>query len=374
MKIYLISNMYPDEKHPNYGVFVKNTEKILTDSGHTIFKTVLRKSTNKYKKLINYILYYLKILLFGLFRKYDVIYVHYAAHNSLPLLLLKSLKKNVKIITNVHGSDVVPEVPSQEKYQPYVQRLLKASEIVITPSEYFKNLVSRKYNLASNKIQVFPSGGVDFKVFFEVENKEQLFKELSLDPSYKYIGFVGRIDVGKGWDIFLKAVKGLKEEGYLQNKKAIIVGSGKQQSLFEKFIKEHNLSSDIIYYPLLPQAELRKIYNCLSVFCFPTTREGESLGLVGLEAMACGTPVIGSSIGGLLDYIINGNNGYLFQVGNGNDLKEKLIRYFELSEQEVYNMKQNAKETAKQFAVEHIKPKLSRIFSNVNKQEVQHEN
>jgi glycosyltransferase involved in cell wall biosynthesis len=374
MKIYLISNMYPDERHPNYGVFVKNTEQILVDSGHEIFKTVLRKTTNKYKKLINYMMYYLKILIFGFFRKYDVIYVHYASHNSFPLLLLKKMKRNIKIVANVHGSDVVPEVASQEKYQPYVRKLLRASNIIITPSKYFKNLVSKKYGIPANNIQVFPSGGVNANIFFEIENKEKLLNDLSLNPSYEYIGFVGRIDVGKGWDIFLKAIKKMKDEGYFQNKKAIIVGNGKQKLLFENLIKEYDLSNDIIYYPLLPQAELRNIYNCLSVFCFPTTREGESLGLVGLEAMACGVPVIGSAIGGLLDYIEDGVNGYLFKTGDDNDLTDKLIKYFALSNQERDKMKQNAKITAKNFEVEHIKPKLIQIFSTLDKQEVQYEN
>ncbi|MCA1320491.1 glycosyltransferase family 4 protein [Bacillus tianshenii] len=363
MRILLVSNMYPSEEFPSYGVFVKNTESILTDHGYKVDRAVMQKSSGKTAKLIQYILHFLKVILMGATGNHDVIYVHYASHNALPLLLLKKIKKNVVIYTNVHGSDVVPEVASQEKYQPYVKRLLEASAKVITPSNYYRNLVAEKYSLDKGKIHVFPSGGVNKKVFYNMPDREAALKELKLSPELRYIGFVGRLDVGKGWDIFLKALKGVKDNGSLNGYKAIVVGSGKEQGKYEQMVKEFGLQEDIVYYPLLKQDMLSKVYNSIEVFCFPTTRKGESLGLVGLEAMACGVPVIGSRIGGLLDYIREDENGMLFSVGDEKELEQKLTSYLNYDEMRRDAMKKHALATAEKYEVNSIKSTLVEIFT-----------
>lgn len=365
MKIHLIANMYPSRQHPSYGVFVKNTENILQAEGFVVDRTVLYKETNRLLKVLKYFFYFFRILWKGILYDYDVTYVHYAAHNALPLLLLKRIRRNLRIYTNVHGSDIVPEVASQEKFQPYVNKLLHVSDLVITPSNYYLELVRTKYNL-NKPIAVFPSGGVDSKIFFEREDIKLILKGLNLDHQYNYLGYVSRLDVGKGWDILLLALKELKSEQLLAqyNLKVIMVGDGKDKQNFLHMVSEYNLDDEIIYYPLLPQKELNLIYNVIDVFCFPTTRKGESLGLVGLEAMACGTPVIGSKIGGLLDYIKDGKNGYLFEVGSANDLRAKLKEYYSLTEKQRNEMVFGAKSTAMEYEVENIKGKLINIFNH----------
>ncbi|MCA1055171.1 glycosyltransferase family 4 protein [Rossellomorea aquimaris] len=362
MKIHLIANMYPSEEAPSYGVFVKNTEKILESADVQVDKTVLKKATSKRGKITGYAYYFIKILLKGLVNRYDYTYVHYAAHNSLPLLILKKLKKNIKIVTNVHGSDVVPEVSSQEKYQKYVKKLLENSYKVITPSFYYKDLVKEKYRLTSTPIEVFPSGGVNKKIFHPKNNKKELYDVYGLDMDYRYIGFVSRLDVGKGWDILLDAISLIKEDPLFKHVKFIIVGDGKDRVQFEKKAKELGIEDRIIRFSLLPQTSLADIYNCIEIFVFPTMRKGESLGLVGLEAMACGTPVVGSNLGGLKDYIVEGQNGFLFPPGNSKALVDKMKQYLLLDTKEKESMVSSSLNKANEYEVESIKPVLVDIF------------
>lgn len=369
MRILLISNMYPNHKFPNYGVFVKNTEELLKEMGFAVNKRVLNKQQNKFVKLWGYVKYYISIFFEVLFFKYDIVYVHYAAHNSFPLLILNKLKRNLIIYTNVHGSDIVPETKMQLKLQKYVKMLLQISDKVITPSNYFKNLIADELKIEKEKIEVFPSGGVNSKVFYKIADKESLFKKLELDHHNQYIGYVGRIDYQKGWDVLLEAVYLLHEEGYLTNKKIIMVGNGKEYEKFKMLIDKYQIGDKIIFYDMFPQDKLNEIYNCLDVFVFPTMRKGESLGLVGLEAMACGVPVIGSSIGGLLDYIQDEENGLLFPVGDSAMLKEKILQFFHYDKEIIRKMCEEAIYTATQYEVETIKGKLQSIFLPAPKKE-----
>ncbi|MFP7492559.1 glycosyltransferase [Terribacillus saccharophilus] len=361
MKVHLIANMYPSKQHPNYGVFVENTEKILAQSGATFDRTVVTKQSSSIGKLTAYASHFFKVIGKSLFKKYDVTYVHYATHNSIPVLIAKKLNKNMVIYTNVHGSDVVPEFKKREKYQPYVKRLLEVSDTVITPSAYYKQLVQQKYGLR-NRIEIFPSGGINKETFYEKDTRIAC-EELEIDPDHRYIGFVGRIDRGKGWDVFLEAAKLLKEQGGLEGCKLLFIGDGLQKDSFDEMVDSYGLRDDLVHFPLLSQQKLNSVYNSMSVFCFPTMREGESLGLVGLEAMACGTPVIGSRMAGLLDYMEHGRNGFLFEPGSAETLAASIKTYMDLPEEAKQSLRETAKQTAAAYEVDAIKPRLSKIFS-----------
>ncbi|MFD1848633.1 glycosyltransferase family 4 protein [Oceanobacillus bengalensis] len=360
MKLLLISNMYPDKDNPNYGVFVKNTENILLDEGFEVDKVVFFKQKGHLKKLLLYIIYYIKIIWKGLFSTYDIIYVHYAAHNSLALNFLYKIKP-VRIFTNVHGSDVVPEFRKREKLQKHVHTLLNHSDRIITPSNYYKEVVTKKYNIDPQKIRVFPSGGIDFNTFHPLDKRKAMNK-LGLSHDVNYIGYVGRIDVLKGWDIFLQALKMLNDEGKLKNTKAIMIGNGLQIQKLHELINKSGLDDKIVYFDFMNQNDLKYAYNAIDVFCFPTMREGESLGLVGLEAMACARPVIGSEMGGILDYTVNDLNGFLFRPGDPSDLKNKIEKFMKLSDKEKGEMSIQAINTAEKYELGNIKPILVDIF------------
>ena len=174
LKIAVVSNMYPDEKHPSYGVFVENFCNAL-DGIDIEYKThVMYQSDSIIGKIAGYTKFYIGTVFALLFESYDLIYIHYASHSSAPVLFARKLKKK-PIYTNVHGSDVVPENHKQEKMQRYTRRILAISEKIVVPSEYFKELVSNKYGIDIIKIFVSPSGGVNDKVFYQ-ERKKKIVK------------------------------------------------------------------------------------------------------------------------------------------------------------------------------------------------------
>ena len=218
-------------------------------------------------------------------------------------------------------------------------------------------------------IRVFPSGGVNAEVFTPKKDKRQeILSQLKLDSAFRYFGYVGRLDVGKGWDHYLRAIAFyLKEKPQeRQRTRFIAVGSGKDDDEFIELAKSLGIEDVIVHFHLMKQSDLAHIYTVIEVFVFPTTRKGESLGLVGLEAMACQTPIMASAIGGILDYVQDGQNGWLFTPGDAVQLKDLFIKFDELSTEQYASISQAAYTTALQYEQTTIQSKLSAIFKELD--------
>lgn len=362
MKILVVSNMYPDNLNPSYGVFVKRFCNQLELIGILYDKSVMHKGNSKIQKLIGYIKFYVCTTIKIIFKKYDLIYVHYASHSSIPVLIASKFKK-IKVFTNVHGSDIVPKNNKQQIMQKFTRKILKVSDKVIVPSDYFKRYVCEKYNLNSSIIEVYPSSGVNKDLFYIYNNNQRdaIKRKYNIAKDEIVVGFVGRIIEGKGWDTFIKGLNYFYEMHQSNNIKVILVGSGVEEEKLNKLIQNTCLNNRIIRFQLLHEKELANIYNILTLFVFSTELK-ESLGLVALEAMACGVPVIASDFAAQKYYVKDGYNGYKFEVNNSVQLSECIEKYLMLDEKNREQMSRNAYNTAKDFFEDNIINKLELII------------
>lgn len=361
-KILLVSNMYPSKKYPHYGVFVKNTYDILAKE-NKISKLVITKIDNKILKIFNYMIFYVLIVINGLFGRYNIIYSHFASHTGLPLIVLKKLKPNANIIMNVHGNDVVFDNEYDKKYEKIVKKVLNISNTVIVPSIYFKKILIDNYKIDSNKIEIFPSGGVDCTIFKKIDRDTSL-KKINLEPKFKYIGYISRIEQDKGWDIFIDSINLLKNE--FIDYKYVIVGTGKEYKIMLNKIVELKLDDLIFVRNFVSQDELKYYYNSFDIFCFPTHRKSESLGLVGLEAMACERIIVASDFGGPKTYVVNGENGFLFVPGDSIDLFHKIKQINNINDVEKEIIRKKARKKALLYDKNNISKTLLDFFDNIN--------
>lgn len=364
MKILVVSNMYPDINNPSYGIFVKRFCSQLESLGIEYQKSVMYKSNNFFVKIFSYIRFYLETIIKIFINTYDVIYVHYASHSAIPIIIASKFKK-IKVFTNVHGSDVVPENKKQEKFQKLTKKLLDLSYKIIVPSQYFKGYIIKKYKLDIKKIHVYPSAGVDPLIFqkYDRKKRESIIIDHGLKETDFIIGFVGRITKGKGWDTLIKGLEIFYINNNNLNFKVVIVGSGTEEEKLDLLIKKSKISNKIIRFKLLDEKELADIYNILSILVFPTEREGESLGLVALEAMSCGIPIISSNFAAPKYYIKDGYNGYKYEVGNYKELSECIEKYLLLNNNDKKEMSSNACITANEFLEDNIIQNLKLILS-----------
>lgn len=305
--------MYPDHNHPSYGIFIQKICSQLSSIAIDYELSIMYKADSKFRKIINYISFYMRTLVKLLYKNYDAIYIHYISYSAPPVLVANKLRK-IKIIANVHGTDVLPMTKFQKRMELYTVKIMRLCNLVIAPSEYFKNCIHVKYHIPDEKIKVYPSGGIDQKVFFKRDyiQLKQLKKLYPIDDTLPTFGLACRIAAGKGWDIYIEAIHRLVKKNIKAN--FILVGNGPEEKKLEYLINKYDLKSKIIHLGLMSQQKLSEFYSILDFFVFPT--ENESLGLVALEAMACGTPVLGSNCSALKYYIKNGVNGYTFEPRN----------------------------------------------------------
>jgi len=335
MKVFLISNMYPTIKSPQYGIFVKNIEKSLSnyDINCGLKAVIYGKSRNIVIKILKYFILYLKIIFIGVFYKYDLIYAHFIGHTALPLILLKSIR-NKKLVIHIHGSDIRVKFNAEEELKKlgiinkFARKIAKKADLLIVPSQYCLKIASELFQIEKDKFFISPSGGINPEIFFLDENKNQIRNTLGIKNKF-IIGYISGLIPRKGFDTFLKAIKIIKDADHIEFY-AIAIGPGLTENERKKIVENSNLQDKIIILDSLTQKELSKYLNAMDVFIFPT-KMPESLGLIGIEAMACGVPVIGSRMGALVEYIKEGENGFLFNVNDENELVNKILLYYSYS-------------------------------------------
>jgi glycosyltransferase involved in cell wall biosynthesis len=229
------------------------------------------------------------------------------------------------------------------------------------PSNYFKNVIKEKYNVKSNKIIIYPSGGVDVNKFKKI-NKKTALKNASLKDDIKYFGYVSRIEKDKGYDTLVLAINELKKQKKLKGIKFLIIGSGREDNTLDKLIEEYKLKKYIERRPFATQDELVNIYNSLVALIYPTRRKSESLGLTGLEALASEALVIGSNKYGPSDYLIDNENSITFNPEDYQELAKKIEGTLKLKAKERNRLTKNGREKALEYSLENTKDNLLNVF------------
>lgn len=353
--------MYPSNKYPSYGVFIKNIKELLEKQDVEIVaqSSIYGRTENKLKKVINYISLYFSFVYNLIFKKFDNAYVHFFGFYSIVMIyLLKLLNK--KVIVNIHGTDLLGTSSLTYKLQ---KRVLNKIDLIVIPSKYFRSKLMEKFpNINESKIYVYPSGGINTGVFYP-QDKPKLRSKHNLNNNFT-VGYVSHINNNKGWYEFLHATEKFKKE-VDENVQIIIVGTGQNEKEFEKELVKLSINENTTRYQKLTQIELSEVFNLLDLYIFPTKREDESLGLVGLEAMACGIPVIGSNIAGVPSYLEDEKEGYLVRVGDVEDIYEKICKYYNLGEDDKNTMQQNALDKAYQYEANNVTKLLKEKFDEI---------
>ena len=192
-------------------------------------------------------------------------------------------------------------------YRIEAERQIAASaDRIICASEGERDLMVSIYGVPQGQIEVVPCG-VDIDLFRPL-NKGHVRRRLGLPLGEPIVLFVGRIEPLKGIDILLRAVAQL--DSHLR----LLVVGGDEKDASRKadlraLAQALGIDQRVQFVDAVPHHKLPLYYNAADVCVIPSY--WESFGLVALEAMACGVPVVASSVGGLRDTVRDGETGYL---------------------------------------------------------------
>jgi glycosyltransferase involved in cell wall biosynthesis len=157
-----------------------------------------------------------------------------------------------------------------------------------------------------NKVTVIPNG-VDAKKFYRVEPAEAK-NRLNL-PKGRMILSVGGLVEGKGFHLIIRALKILIEKYHRQDAFHVLVGEGDMRAQIVALISSLGLTGKVILAGDTPHAELHRWYSAADVLCLASSREGWPNVL--LEALACGTPIVATNVGGVPEIVRSENIGLL---------------------------------------------------------------
>lgn len=308
-RIAVFSNMYPSEKHPTFGIFVKNQVELLRSKGIQVDLIAIDEpGKGKAATLKKYMAWFLKSLGFLLWNKKHLSLTH--AHYAFPTGVLSLIGKKlfgIPYVVTVHGGDIDKMAAKSERIAGYTRKVLQGADAVITVGERLKNDVITRFGVKEEQVHVM-SMGVNTEIFQPMP-KEDARKELGIPSTEKLLLFVGNMIEAKGVLDLVDAFNIVQKD---HPEAALhMIGSSKDERFMETLAKRL-LSNGvrISHQEPLPQKDITKWIAAADVFVLPSHHEG--FGLVALEAMAVGTMVVGTDVGGL-SFLLGNEAGILVE-------------------------------------------------------------
>ena len=241
---------------------------------------------------------------------YDLIHSHYWLSGRVGTILARHW--NIPHVASFHTLAEIKRSARVGEREPEERtrgegKVIQSADSIVAFSQHEKDAMIRLYGAPGQKIEVIPCG-VDVELFRPFD-QGLAKRKLGLQDS-KVVLFVGRLEPLKGVDILLRAVAQLEQGDPV---KALIVGGDLDEDIemdrLQSLSQELGISTQVSFLGRLDQQELPTYYNAADICVVPSYYE--SFGLVALEAMACGTPVIASRVGGLPTIVKDGLTGYL---------------------------------------------------------------
>ena len=271
-------------------------------SGYSVVVVCFRKKSGGFDEVINNVRIFrspinrlissqplgIKYLLNCIKESINSSVVHLHAPNMLGALCAIFLSKKIKLLVHWH-SDVVNKGILGHLMKPLEYALLRRADVVVATSRIYAE-ASKTLMPFKNKITVIPIGIKD--VSNEIKKSA-----ISVEIEKKIVGkkiilSVGRLVSYKGFDVLIEAAK------YIDDAVVLIVGEGDLYEHFNSIIKLYGVSDKVFLVGRLSNDELGYLFSKSNIYCMASIHRAEAFGVVLLEAMAYGLPIIATAIPG----------------------------------------------------------------------------
>jgi L-malate glycosyltransferase len=290
--------------------------------------------------------------------KLDLLHVHYAVPHAVCAVLAKQmLDDNIKIVTTLHGTDI-----TVLGYDPSLSEMIKfgieKSDAVTAVSHQLKEDTEQ---LLKTQKEIIPVHNfVDERVYYRRDNNSELKQTYGIQDDEKVIVHISNFRPVKRIQDVIKAFSMIRKE---MPSKLLLIGNGPELTVACEQVRELNIEDDVLF--LGKQENVGELFSICDLKLLLS--EKESFGLVLLEAMACGVPVIGTRIGGIPEVIVDGETGYMVEVGDTAAVADKAISLLKDDERHKRFRENSVKHVRENFLSEKIVSVYEEIYNSLVK-------
>ena len=253
------------------------------------------------------------------------------------------------------------------------KEVIAMADKIVAATQNEKDHLENLYATPADKITIIPPG-VDTTRFYPIPEDEA--KEfVGIPANERMLLFVGRIEPLKGIDILIKAIAQLRHADVLSEcpHYLYIIGGdpdpengslNKEMQRLQQLCQDLGVGDLVLFLGKRDQDTLQYYYSAAEIVIMPS--HYESFGMVALEAMACGTPVIATQVGGLQHLVQNEKTGFTIPNDNVDILEERLTQLICKSEMRK-EMSKNSITYARSFAWDVITPQIIDLYEKVIK-------
>ena len=269
---------------------------------------------------------------------------------------------DVKLVATIHSLE--PKRPWKREAMGNAYRLsswaeetcLNSCDKIIAVSKEDKKDIMDCYSIEEKRIEVIPNG-VDIKRYRKMESPPILERYHVKKP---YVLFLGRLSRQKGIFDAVEASQDLSKDVKL----VLVTGKADEMGLERELAEKVEERENIIWiHKMLTEAEAVALYSSAEVFLSPSVYE--PFGIMNLEAMACGRPVVSTRVGGIKDVVVDGVTGFLVNPQSPKDLAEAVNRI--LSDKELAEKMGNEgrRRVEREFSWERIAEKTLNLYKTL---------
>lgn len=254
----------------------------------------------------------------------DIIYIRHSPFNILPILVSRIVNIPCIIETNYSYKELKMQIPNIILFPIKIIDKLSynLTDYIVTVSNNLKDDIYSTHNIDKNKIFVIPNGADIDK--FKPCNSKNAKELLKLDKDFRYICFVGSMKIWQGLDYLVKSAPIILKD--IPNVKFLIVGNGSHLNNVINMTEEMNVRNNFIFYKNVPNERVPIYINagdiCVAPFC-----KGRIASPIKIyEYMACGKPIIASSINGISDLLEKSSAGIPVPPNDAVQLADNIIK------------------------------------------------
>jgi glycosyltransferase involved in cell wall biosynthesis len=313
------------------------------DVQDNVMKNTSDKSKFEYLKKIKRVRALIKEI------KPDILHAHYASSYG----LLGAISNYHPYIISVWGSDIYDFPIKSPIHRFLIKYNLKKADYILSTSNIMK-VETKKY---TNKSIVVTPFGVDINKF--IPNKTE--KEEIV------IGTIKTLEEKYGIQYLIKAFKVVKERNEDLSLKLRIGGRGSQEGYLKELVKELDIDQHVNFLGFVKPEDVVKEFQNFDLAVFPSILDSESFGVAAVEAEACGTPVVVTDVGGLMESTKPNITSLVAKKNSVEDLAEKIERLVKDKDLRIRMGTQARRFIEENYSLEDNFNKVDEIYKNIFK-------